>query len=137
LPEINAPGTPVDVIERKLSDIARAQPIAGTQQKDRVISAAQGGRLVHRGQDTIDLCGAEHIWNVHMPILSRPWNCITQGVRHPALNGRPAKEDAKGATVRAPRRAVARVFIKRSNVRGRDATELGHAGILQVSSERR
>jgi hypothetical protein len=32
LPEINAPGTPVDVIERKQSNIARAQPITGRQQ---------------------------------------------------------------------------------------------------------
>jgi hypothetical protein len=43
LPEINASGTPFNIIECKLSNIARAQPIAGSQQKDRVISAAKGG----------------------------------------------------------------------------------------------
>ena len=72
-----------------------------------------------------------------MAILSRSWNCIAQRVRHPALDGCPAKEDAEGGTVRAPRPDVARVFIKLSNVPGRDATELGHAGVLQVLSERR
>ena len=137
MPEINAPGTPIDVIERKLSNIAKAQPIAGSQQKDRVISAAEGGRLVHRSQDALDLCCAEHIRKVHMAILSRPWNCIDQEVRHPALDGCPAKEDAEGGTVRAPRPDVARVLIKLSNVPGRDATELGHASVLQVLSERR
>ena len=122
LPEINAPGTPVNIIKRELSNIARAQSIAGSQQKDRVISAAQGGRLVHCGQDALDLCCAEHIRKVHMPILSRSWNCIAEGVRHPALDGCPAKEDAERGTVRAPRPNVDRVFIKLSNVPGRDVT---------------
>jgi hypothetical protein len=137
LPEVNAPSTPVDVIERKPSNIARAQTVAGTQQKDRVISAAECGRLVHRGQDALDLCCVEHIRKVHMPILSRPWNCIAQRVRRPALDGCPAKEDAEGGTVRAPRPDVARVFIKVSHVPGRDVIELGDAGVLQVLSKRR
>ena len=137
LAEINAPGTPVDVIERKLSNIARAQSIAGSQQKDRVISAAERGRLVNRSQDALDLCCAEHIRKVHMALLSRPWNCIAQGVRHPALDGCPAKEDAEGGTVRAPRPDVARILIKLLNVRGRDATEFGCASVFQVLSERR
>jgi hypothetical protein len=122
LPEISASGTPVNVIERKLSNIAGAQPIAGSQQKDCVISAADSSRLVYSGQDALDLCCAEHIGKVHMPILSRSWNCIPQRIRHPALDGCPAKEDAECGTVRAPRHAVGRVFTEVSNVPGRDVT---------------
>ena len=93
--------------------------------------------MVHGGQDAIDLRFAEHIRKVDMPILSRPWDCIAQRVCHPALNGCPAKQDAEGRTLRAARPAVARVLIELSNVSRHDATELGHAGALQVLSERR
>jgi hypothetical protein len=72
-----------------------------------------------------------------MAILSWPWNCIAQEVHHPALDGCPAKEDAEGGAVRAPRPDVGRVFIKLSHVPGRNVTEFGHAGVLQILSERR
>ena len=43
------PGTPANVIERNLSNIAGPQAIAGRQQKDCVISPAKGGRLIYCG----------------------------------------------------------------------------------------
>src|SRR5262249_38596735 len=98
---------------------------------------AERGRLVHGGQDAIDFCFAEHVRKVYMPVLSRPRDCITKRVRQPTLDGCPAKEDAESRTVGAPRSVVSRVFIELSNMPGRNATELGHAGPLQVQGKRR
>jgi hypothetical protein len=137
LPQINAPAAPVYIIQRELPNIARAQAVAGRQQKDCVIPAAEGPRLVHRGQDAIDLCLAEHIRKVYMTILSRTWNRIAQRICHPSLNGCPAKEDAERRTIGAERAAVAGVLVELSNVPGRDATEVGHANAFQIPSERR
>ena len=137
LPEINAPAAPVDVIERQLPNITRAQPVAGRQQQDGVIPAAKRGRLIDCGQDAIDLCFAQHIRKVHKPILSWPWDCIAQGVRHPTLDGCPAKKDAEGTTIRTAWPTVACVLIELSNVPGCDETELGNADTLQVSGKRR
>ena len=137
MPEINAPAAPVNIIERELPNIARAQAVTGRQQKDRIIPAAESGRLVHRGQDAIGLCLAEHIREVYMTILSRTWNCIAQRISHPPLNGCPAKEDAQCRTIGAAWAAVTCVLVELSNVPGRDATEVGHADALQMLRKRR
>jgi hypothetical protein len=45
------------------------------------------------------LCLAEHVWKVHIPILSRPRNRISQGTGEPTLHRSPAEKDEEYALV--------------------------------------